>query len=138
VPAGALLAFGVAAALLGCGTPEGPARAYRRSVAMIESAVDSGARAFEEAAERSDPDGMRAAAQKTASTAVRARDALERLPIAPALEPARGEELIYLNHVHLGFAAFAESPGTAADLTRLREVLRRGRAHREIGRKAAL
>ena len=138
MPAGALLAFGVAAALLACAAPEGPARAYLRSVAMIEAAVDSGTRAFEEAAERSDPAGMRAAAQKTASAAVRARDALERLPIAPALEPARGEELIYLNHVRLGFAAVSESPGTAADLTRLREVLRRGRAHRDIARKAAL
>lgn len=64
-----------------------------------------------------------------------ARSRLESVKVSEFCEPSRGEELIYLNHLTLGFtgwiAAHSRRPPDDYDLA---SVIRRARVHRERGR----
>lgn len=76
------------------------------------------------------------AAREAGAAARRARESLESLSPPPRLAGARGEELVFLNHVIPGFERFARSDGKAQALEELRSMLRRGRAHQRIARGA--
>ena len=90
-------------------------------------------REFDAAIARGDAAGARTAAEETAAAAVSARDRVGRLSVPPSIETARREELVFLSHLALGFPRYAAS----GNLSELRSVLERGRAHQSRGRKAA-
>ncbi|HEY3172250.1 MAG TPA: hypothetical protein VGK86_06675 [Thermoanaerobaculia bacterium] len=76
-----------------------------------------------------------AAARNVLAAAGSARTHLESRKVSAFCEPSRGEELIYLNHLTLGFtgwiAARSRRPPEDYDLV---SVIRRARTHRERGR----
>ncbi|HEY6064926.1 MAG TPA: hypothetical protein VIY96_02150, partial [Thermoanaerobaculia bacterium] len=65
-----------------------------------------------------------------------ARDVLEKTAVPESCSVSKGEELIYLNHLLLGFggwmAAQARRPPVEYDLA---SIVRRARTHRERGRE---
>jgi len=75
------------------------------------------------------------AAREVLARAQEARGRLEGARVSAFCAPSRGEELIYLNHLTLGFtgwiAARARRPPRVYDLA---SVIRRARTHRERGR----
>ena len=75
------------------------------------------------------------AAREVLARAQEARDRLEATQVGAFCAPSRAEELIYLNHLTLGFggwiAARARRPPGEYDLA---SIIRRARAHRERGR----
>ena len=75
------------------------------------------------------------AARAVLASAHEARDRLEVARVSAFCAPSRSEELIYLNHLTLGFtgwfAARARRPPEEYDLA---SIIRRARAHRERGR----
>jgi hypothetical protein len=75
------------------------------------------------------------AAREVLARAQEARDRLEAARVSAFCAPSRSEELIYLNHLTLGFtgwiAARARRPPREYDLA---SVIRRARVHRERGR----
>ncbi len=75
------------------------------------------------------------AAREVLARAHEARDRLEVAQVSTFCAPSRGEELVYLNHLTLGFtgwiAARARRPPQDYDLA---SVIRRARVHRERGR----
>jgi sugar lactone lactonase YvrE len=100
-------------------------RVLERATAPVETAV----RAFEAG------EPTAAAAHAVLSRAREARDVLERISVAEGCAPSRSEELIYLNHLLLGFdgwlAAQARRPPAQYDLE---SIVSRARTHRERGR----
>ena len=90
-------------------------------------------REFDQAIARGDAAGARRAAEQTAAAASSARDRIGRLTVPPSLETARREEVVFLSHVADGFPRYAAS----GNLSELRSILERGRAHRSRGREAA-
>ena len=75
------------------------------------------------------------AARNVLAAANTARTRLETRQVGAFCDPSRGEELIYLNHLTLGFtgwiAARSRRPPEEYDLA---SVIRRARTHRERGR----
>ncbi|HKD11806.1 MAG TPA: hypothetical protein VKE50_07010 [Thermoanaerobaculia bacterium] len=50
------------------------------------------------------------------------------------LVPARGEELIFLNHVIPGFQAFLSGETGVGEIAKVRQILSRGRSHQASAR----
>jgi hypothetical protein len=77
-----------------------------------------------------------AAARAVLSRARAARDLLEQTPVSERCTLSKREELVYLNHLMLGFdgwlAAQARRPSAPYDLE---SIVRRARIHRERGRE---
>ena len=100
-------------------------RVLERATAPVEAAV----RGFEAGAPTA------AAARAVLSRARESRDILEETAVAEGCAPSKSEELIYLNHLLLGFdgwlAAQARRPPVPYDL---KSIIRRASAHRERGR----
>jgi len=75
------------------------------------------------------------AAREVLAQAQEARGRLEAARVSASCAPSRSEELIYLNHLTLGFtgwiAARARRPPREYDLA---SIIRRARTHRERGR----
>jgi hypothetical protein len=126
-----LLAAGIAAAV--SGTPVESASCLElldtstasvaRSVLRFEAAGDIG------------PNATRAAKEVLARASA-ARDRLEAATVSEFCEPSRREELVYLNHLTLGFAGWLEAglrrPTAAYDV---RSIVRRARVHQARGRE---
>lgn len=126
-----LLVAGIAAAV--SGTPvesasclellETSTAAVARSVLRFEAAGDSGA------------DTVRAAKEVLARASA-ARDRLEAVAVSEFCEPSRREELVYLNHLTLGFAGWLEArsrrPPVKYDV---QSIVRRARVHQARGRE---
>jgi hypothetical protein len=77
-----------------------------------------------------------AAARAVLAAATSDRDRLEATAVSPSCARSRAEELIYLNHLTLGFqgwiAARSRRPPGDYDLA---SIVRRARVHRERGRE---
>ena len=112
------------AAAIAC-APAPDAAARRRWL----HAVDAAERPLDNSLAEFDAAPAREAAQG-------ARETLETTPVPSFLAYARGEELVYLNHLVPGFQAFVAGPGGPDELSALVSIRRRGRAHRERGREA--
>lgn len=105
-------------------------------LALLERSTASVARSllrFEATGGRG-PEGIRAAREVLAgATAV--RDRLEKADVSEFCEPSRREELVYLNHLTLGFtgwiAARSRRPPAEYDVA---SVVRRARVHQSRGR----
>jgi hypothetical protein len=93
-----------------------------KALALFESNPGNSAEAF-------------LAAREVLARAYEARDRLEAARVSVFCAPSRSEELIYLNHLTLGFtgwiAARARRPPGEYDLA---SIIRRARTHRERGR----
>jgi hypothetical protein len=124
VPPGTLAGILLA---LACGTRPDTRAAYLQTVKSAEAPLEQAWDRFDTAMTGFDRSAARKAAGEAAAAAVTARDFLETLPLASSLTTARREELIFLNHVILGFQAFAAREARAIDLTNLRSILGRGR-----------
>ncbi len=107
-------------------SPAGSITALERCDALLLPALD----AFERTGTRSD-------ARRALAAALAARDLLEAARLPAALAAARGEELIFFNHVIPGLSAYLKTPGGPAAREALAAILRRGRIHRERGLAAA-
>ncbi len=94
-----------------------------RSVLRFEAAGDSG------------PAAVRAAKEVLAGASA-ARDRLEPVAVSEFCEPSRREELVYLNHLTLGFAGWlgARSRRPPMDYD-VRSIVRRARVHQARGRE---
>ena len=110
--------------------------AQRACLRLLESstaAVAKEVRRFEAAT----PDGNEAldAARGVLVAATAARDQLEAVQVSAFCEPSRREELIYLNHLTLGFGGWiaARSRRPAAEYDVL-SIVRRARIHQGRGR----
>jgi hypothetical protein len=100
-------------------------------------ALDRTTRATEEALaafEKGNSLGM-AEARAVLAAATADRDRLEATTVSPSCAPSRSEELVYLNHLTLGFqgwiAARSQRPPRDYDVD---SIVRRARVHRERGR----
>jgi hypothetical protein len=84
---------------------------------------------------RPDGNGALDAARDVLAAATAARDRLEAVRVSAFCEPSRREELIYLNHLTLGFggwiAARSRRPPAEYDVA---SIVRRARVHRGRGR----
>ncbi|MEO8347414.1 MAG: hypothetical protein ABI610_00770 [Acidobacteriota bacterium] len=80
-------------------------------------------------------DGDTSAARDVLVAASAARDGLEAAAVSAVCEPSRREELIYLNHLTLGFAGWiaarSRRPPAEYDLA---SIVRRARVHQARGR----
>lgn len=119
--------------LAGCRTGGGERATFLRSVAEAEAPMEASWREFDIALARGDAASARRAAEQTATAASSARDRIGRLTVPPSLDTARREELVFLSHVALGFPRYA----AGGNLSELRSILQRGRAHQSRGREAA-
>jgi hypothetical protein len=125
-----LLSAGIAAA-------DPPSAAERAAcLRLLESSTASVARAvrrFEAA--RPDGNGALDAARDILAAATAARDRLEAVRVSTFCETSRREELIYLNHLTLGFGGWitARSRRPAAEYD-VASIVRRARVHRGRGR----
>ena len=107
-------------------SPASSITALERCDALLLPALD----AFERTGTRSD-------ARRALAAALAARDLLEAARLPAALAAARGEELIFFNHVIPGLSAYLKTPGGPAAREELASILRRGRTHRARGLAAA-
>jgi len=101
---------------------DGATTPVERSLAVFESRPENSEAAL-------------SAARELLARARDARDRLEAVRIGSFCAPSRSEELIYLNHLTLGFtgwtAARARRPPSVYDIA---SIVRRARAHRARGR----
>ena len=101
---------------------DGATAPVERSLAVFESRPENSEAAL-------------SAARELLARARDARDRLEAVRIGSFCAPSRSEELIYLNHLTLGFtgwiAARARRPPSVYDIA---SIVRRARAHRARGR----
>lgn len=76
-----------------------------------------------------------AKAREVLAAATSDRDRLEKRKVSVFCGPSRAEELVFLNHLTLGFGAWiaARSRRPAADYD-LASIIRRARVHRDRGR----
>jgi hypothetical protein len=130
VTAPLLLVVGIAAAVSGAPVEsasclqllETSTAPVARSVLRFEAAEDRG------------PDAVRAATEVLAGASA-ARDRLEAVAVSGFCEPSRREELVYLNHLTLGFAGWLDArsrrPPVKYDV---RSIVRRARVHQVRGR----
>lgn len=128
--AAALLSAGIAVA-------DPPSAAEREACRrLLESAAAPVAGALRHF-EATRPDGNEAlvAARDVLAAATAARDKLEAVRVSAFCAPSRGEELIYFNHLTLGFggwiAARSRRPPAAYDVG---SIVRRARVHQSRGR----
>ena len=95
--------------------------AVEKAVALFESKPGNSAEAL-------------LAAREVLARAQEARDRLEAARVSAFCKASRGEELIYLNHLTLGFTGWivarARRPPREYDLA---SIIRRARVHRERG-----
>jgi hypothetical protein len=82
-----------------------------------------------------DRSGGLADARRALEAARRAREDLETRRGSERDADTRREELIFLNHVVLGFSAYLAEPGREGAREKLASILRRGRAHRDRARQ---
>jgi len=103
---------------------------------LLESSTASVARAVRRF-EAARPGGSEAldAARDVLAAATAARDRLEAVRVSAFCEPSRREELIYLNHLTLGFGGWivarSRRPPAEYDVA---SIVRRARVHRGRGR----
>ena len=109
---------------------------YLRFVIDAEKPLETAAAEFESAVARGDRESRWRAAGRALDAARRARDLLEARAVSAELGPARGEELLFLNHVVPGFEAYLAGDGSLQQLVKLRSILARGRVHQRRGREA--
>lgn len=120
-----LIAFAIASSSAPIPDPAAAAAAIGASDALALSALED----FERS-------GSLADARRALAAGVEARDRLEAARVPASLAGAREEELIFLNHLVPGLASYLAAPRSAFARERLDAVLRRGRAHRELSRRA--
>jgi hypothetical protein len=100
-----------------------------RVLEQATSPVEAAVRAFEAG------EPTTTAARAVLSRARAARDVLEQTAVAESCTPSKNEELIYLNHLLMGFDGWldaqARRPPVPYDLE---SIVRRARTHRERGR----
>jgi hypothetical protein len=109
---------------------------YLRAVTAAEAPLEAALRRLDRAFEGSDRSAAREAAREALAAATIARDSLEALRVPPTLAAALREELLFLNHVIPACRSFAAGDGGAAEIEKLRSILRRGRLHQRRGRDA--
>jgi hypothetical protein len=102
----------------------------------LDEATGSTARALAAFESESGNGAGVAAGRAVLAAAIAGRDRLEAAPVSPSCLRSRAEELIYLNHLTLGFqgwiAARARRPPLDYDLA---SIVRRARTHRARGRE---
>ena len=121
--AAAVLLLAAGGANADCGRLlDGATAPVERSLASFESQPEDSAAAL-------------SAARELLARARAARDRLEAARVGSFCAPSRSEELIYLNHLTLGFtgwiAARARRPPSVYDVA---SIIRRARAHQARGR----
>jgi hypothetical protein len=128
-PAAILLAARVTAA-------EPPSAAERAACLRLLATTETVGRSvlrFEKTGGRV-PEAIRAAREVLAGSTA-ARDRLEAAPVSGFCEPSRREELVYLNHLTLGFAGWLDArsrrPPSDYDIS---SIVQRARVHQARGR----
>jgi hypothetical protein len=109
---------------------------YFDFVVRVETPLEASLARFQAAAPRANDTALRESARETLAHARRAREVVENSRVLPPIAYARSEELMFLNHLVLGFQRYLEAGGGPAELEELRSILRRGRAHQKRGRAA--
>lgn len=99
-----------------------------------EGPLENALRDFDSVSARNDAASCREAGSRVLEAARSARDELEKHPVPEALEPARREELVFLNHVIPGFQAFLSGNAGSDEIRKLRQILVRGRSHQKRAR----
>jgi hypothetical protein len=114
---------------------EDPRRACIEKIAAVTLPVNRALEEFESgrgAAEREVP-----AAERVLAEARLARERLESTVAEPSCVRSRQEELVFLNHLILGFQAYIGSVSRdSKSLESLESIIRRARVHQERGRAA--
>jgi hypothetical protein len=123
VIAAAVLLLAIGGGSVDCGhLLQGSTAGVEKALALFESKRENSAEAL-------------IAAREVLARAHEARDRLEVAQVSTFCAPSRSEELVYLNHLTLGFtgwiAARARRPPQYYDLA---SIIRRARVHRERGR----
>ena len=112
---------------------EDPRRSCLDELEAVTRPVNRALDAFESspaAAKRAD-----APAERVLAQALLAREKLEATAAEPVCLPSRREELVFLNHLVLGFQAYIGRVSRDADsLAEFESIVRRARAHQERGR----
>lgn len=110
---------------------EDPRRSCVEKIATVTRPVNRALEEFE-AAKREAP-----AAQRVLEEARLAREKLESTAAEPSCARSRQEELVFLNHLILGFQVYIGSGSRdAKSLDSLESIIRRARVHQERGRAA--
>jgi hypothetical protein len=100
-------------------------------IVRVEAPLEASLSRFQAAAQDGNEMALREKARETLAQARQARDLVENSRVARPLASARGEELIFLNHLVLGFQRYLESGGGPEKLDALASILERGRAHQK-------
>jgi hypothetical protein len=100
-------------------------------IARVEAPLEDSVTRFQAAAHDGNDVALREKARETLAQARQARDLVENSRVARPLASARGEELIFLNHLVLGFQRYLESGSGPGRLEELTSILERGRAHQK-------
>ncbi len=109
-------------------------KAYLDWIVRVETPLEESLERFEAAEREADVPALEERAQEILVRARSAREAIEKTTVLRRLTSAHGEELIFLNHVVLGFQRYLDSGGGLARLEELESILRRARAHQKGGR----
>jgi len=100
-------------------------------IGQVEAPLEASLSRFQAAAQDGSDAALGERARETLAQARQARDLVENSRVARPLAAARGEELIFLNHLVVGFQRYLESGGGTEKLDALASILERGRAHQK-------
>jgi hypothetical protein len=100
-------------------------------IARVETPLEASLARFQAAAQDGNDTALREKARETLAQARQARELVEKSRVARPLASARGEELVFLNHLVLGFQRYLESGSGPGRLEELASILERGRAHQK-------
>lgn len=116
--------------------PDTSARDFLAFATQVEAPLENALAEFDAASARRETPACLAAARRALQTARTARDQIEKYAVPESLVAARREELTYLNHVVPAFQAFLPGDAGAAEISKVRSILARGRSHQSLARAA--
>jgi hypothetical protein len=110
------------------------ARDFLAFATQVEAPLENALAEFDAASGRRETPVCLAAARRALEAARTARDLIEKYAVPESLVAARREELTYLNHIVPAFRAFLAGDAGAAEISKVRSILTRGRSHQSRGR----